>query len=199
MFKTGANLTLTLGLLVTSGVASADSLFENNDETQCTLQVVVRPVLPANQVLSKDTVNKFIPTNMTPGANANLFAAQFGSGVGQKISETVVAGDLFRTSALGKLTTKVEKFSHTSLMSAGKNANGEKINVEFQIKVAERQAVISYKGSFFHSEIIYAVDQSSFKWTLSRALSTKTTIAWTNVATPSSNTGSSVLSLTHSF
>jgi hypothetical protein len=198
MFKMGTKITITVGLIVVGSVASADSLFENSDETQCTLQVVVRPVLPPNQILSKETINKFIPTNMTPGANANLFAAQFSTGVGQKISEDIVAGDLVRSSFLGKMTTKLEKFSQTSLLSAGKDSSGEKINVEFQIKAVERQAIISYKG-FIHSEIIYAVDQSSFKWTLSRAINTKTTIALTSVDTPYSRTASSILSLSHSF
>jgi len=198
MFNRGTKITITLGLMIAGSLASADSLFENSDETQCTLQVVVRPVIPPSQLLSKETINKYIPTNMTPGANANLFAAQFGSGVGQKISEDIVAGDLFRSSVLGKMTTKLEKFSQTSLLSAGKNSSGEKVNVEFQIKAAERQAVISYKG-YIHSEIVYAVDQSSFKWTLSRALNTKTTLALTNVETPYSRTASSILSLSHSF
>jgi hypothetical protein len=197
MFKKGANLTLTLGLLVIGSAASADGLFEDSGDTQCTLQVVVRPA-PNNQLLSKETIGKLVPTNMTPGGNANLFATQFESGVGQKISESIVAGDLFRSSALGKLTTKVEKFSQASF-TAGKTASGEKINLDFQVKVAERQAVLSYKGSFVHSEVIYAVDQSSFKWTLSRAINSRTTIAWTNVATPSTSTASSILSLTHSF
>ncbi len=197
MFKKGAHLILTLGLLVFGRIASADGLFENDEDTQCTLQVVVRPA-PSNQILSKETVGKLVPTNMTPGGNANLFATQFESGVGQKISETIVAGDLFRSSVLGKLTTKIEKFSQTSL-TAGKTSSGEKINLDFQVKIAERQAVLSYKGGVIHSEIIYAVDQSSFKWTIYRALNAKTTIAWTNVATPSTSAASSILSLTHSF
>src|ERR1700675_4842672 len=106
MSKMGSKIAIIMGLVTAGSVASADSapstnsLFENSEETQCTLQVVVRPIAPASEVLSKETINKFIPTNMTPGGNANLFAAQFSSGVGQKLSQDILAGDFFKISVL---------------------------------------------------------------------------------------------------
>jgi len=196
MGKLGAKVIIT-GLMVSS-FAQADSLFEDPQETQCNLQVVVRPVEPASQFFTKENAAKFIPTNMTPGNNSSLFTSQFESGIGQKVTDYFFNGDFFRSSIVGKMTTRFEKFSQTTILTAGKDQQGKKINLEFQIKAPERQAVLSYNG-FLRSEFIYAVDQSSFKWTLSRLISARTTIAWTNIAAPVSGISSTILSLSHTF
>lgn len=201
-------LTLVTGALLGSSLASADdpktasaNLFApspKTDDVQCTMIAVVRPVLPASQsLITKENINKFLPTNMTPGTNAALFSAQFQSGVEQKMATSVLEGDLFRSSPIGKAATKVEGFSKASLPT-GTSSNGQKSSLEFQVKVAERQAVITYKGTI-NSEVIYMVDQGSFKWTLSHIINKSTTLAWTNISSPSANTASSILSLTHSF
>src|SRR5581483_3310940 len=100
--------------------------------------------------------------------------------------------ETFKNSSMGHATTKVENMSQTSMAVGG----GSKLS--FKLKYIERQGVITYEGAI-KSEIILAVDQSSYRWVLSKAVSPMTTISLTTVAQQGLTNPSTILSLNHTF
>jgi len=181
---------LIAGLFFSAPTQADDS----TGETQCTMITFVAPVLPATQtILTKDTLNHYLPAgNLTPTTDSNHVASQVEATVEQKIAEDISKSDLFRKSSLGKTTTQLETISQKSV------AVSPKSKIEFQLKVVERQAVITYQG-IIKSEVIYTVGQGNIRWVLSRPIDKNTTLAFTNVLAQDGSSGSSILSLNHSF
>jgi len=167
---------------------------DSANETQCTMITFVAPVLPVSQpLLTKETLNHYLPAgNLTPTTDSSHVASQVESSVEGKIAEDISKSDLFRKSAIGKTTTQLETISQKSV------SVGSKSKVDFQVKVVERQAVITYQG-IVKSEVIYTVGQGNIRWVLSRPLDKSTTLAFTNVLAQDGSSGSSILSLNHSF
>jgi hypothetical protein len=166
---------------------------DDGEEVQCTMLTVVRPVTPySDPLFTKDNINRYFPGNLTPTTNASAVASQIESGVGQKITDNILKTDAFKNSSLGRTTNKVEGLSQTSVGLGGQS------KISFKFKYVERQAVMTYEGAI-KSEVIVAVDQSSFRWVLSKPLSPFTTLALTTVAQQSFSNPSTILSLSHSF
>jgi hypothetical protein len=130
------------------------------------------------------TFDKLNAIGLDPSASPSL--SQFETGVASKISEDILNSDSFRKSSLGQATTEVEKYSQTSIFT-----------MNFQVKVAEKEAVLTYKGQI-NSEVMYVGGQNNIKWVLSKPLDNTTNLAWTNTAGLGS-TSSSIFSLRHSF
>jgi hypothetical protein len=154
-------------------------------------------VQPLNDSLvTKEMVATYMPTNMTPGTDPNLFANQFTAGLGQRISDKLMKSDFFRHSSIGRVANDIEKATKQSFVYIPDRGVTQKI--DFKVKAIERTAEVAYEG-YFKSTVTYIADQNNVVFVISKNLNPTTVLSLTNTSPMGQFNQSGMMVLTHTF
>ncbi len=140
--------------------------------------VVVEPPMPTGEkeVFSKENINKYLPTDLSPTTDQVALGTQLETKMGQRIFQGFLDGDTFKKSKLGRVTESVKEAAAKSV-SVGSPTTGVVHTFKVQVQAIERFARLDYTG-FFDSNLIYAATDNSAKFTVTKPVSKTTSISF---------------------
>jgi hypothetical protein len=159
----------------------------------------VKPVYPIDDsIFSKENINKFCPSSLTPTTDQTNVATQLGTSISQKWADTYLKDALMQQSTFRHINNKVEEVSKKSITITSASPSSIEQKINFNVKAIEGIAVAAYEG-YFHSEAIYKASANSISWNFSKPVSRSTTLAICNTTSVSEFNPSSKFNLTYSF
>lgn len=191
-------------LLVGTGVwmsPKTSNAFIPPDDRTIDLKQIQVALPPAPFWEQKQTFVTYLPTDMGPTTNQQIFYQQFSQGIQnritQRLTDYLLKTDMFKDSGVSKTVDQVQKVAQTSAVIQS-SPGGIQHKFNFQVQAANRTAVASYEG-YFKLTSTYYMDNNLMAVALVKDLSRTTSLALTNTSPAGQFNQTSMLMLSHTF
>jgi hypothetical protein len=161
----------------------------------------VTVVTPVDQsIITKNNINKVVPTNMSPGTDPNLFYTQLSTGMQLKATQTLVDTLMqspgMKDAGVTKTVDNVQKAATPSISAPASGGVTNKFSLD--VKYDARTAAAKYTG-YFNFTTTYMQSSNNLVTVLGKNLSKDTVLSLQNVSPMGQFTQQGYLSLSHTF